>query len=141
MTKSKTLESLLQNLEEYEKSPEGQEKARKRKEEEEAQEAWTKKVKEEHGYDRRQRTLFLNILPEEMFNMEPDLEWMRDEDMFNDAMFEACNWDETTAHSHMAMKYVLYRIIMPKEKWHDKFDRNVFLEYAKKFFEGYYNNH
>jgi hypothetical protein len=141
MARSKTFERILKEMEEYEKTPEGQEDARKTKEEEEAQGAWTKKVKEEHGYDRRRQSPFLTFMPQEMSNMEPDLEWMRDEDMFDDAMFEACNWDETTAHSHMAMKFVLYRIIMPKEKWHDKFDRNVFLEYADKFFDGYYNNH
>ena len=135
------MERILARMEEYENSPEGQESAKKRKEKEDAQDAWTKKVKEEHGYERRQRELFLKLLPESMFNMEPDLEWMRDEDMFDDAMFEACNWDETTAHSHMAMKFVLYRIIMPKDKWHDKFNREVFYEHAKQFFEGYYNNH
>ena len=135
------MERILARMEEYENSPEGQESAKKRKEKEDAQDVWTKKVKEEHGYERRKRELVLKLVPESMFNMEPDLEWMRDEDMFDDAMFEACNWDETTAHSHMAMKFVLYRIIMPKDKWHDKFNREVFYEHAKQFFEGYYNNH
>lgn len=36
---SKTFERILKEMEEYEKTPEGQEDARKRKEEEDAQEA------------------------------------------------------------------------------------------------------
>lgn len=141
MARSKKLDELLQKFKEYEKTPEGQEEIRKRKEYEETQENWTKTVKDEHGYDRRQRSLFLTLLPEKMYNMNPNLEWMNEKDMFEDAIFEACNLDETTAHSHMAMKFVLYRIIIPKDKWNDKFDRKVFSEYAEKFFAEYYNNH
>ena len=128
-------------MEDFNKTPEGQEKIRKENEFKKLEKEWDEKVLKEHNYTRRQREMFLTILPETMFNMNPDLEWRLPEQMFDDAMFEACNTDETTAHTHMAMKFVLYKIIMPVEKWNDPFDREVFYEYADKFFNSYYNNH
>jgi hypothetical protein len=139
--KPNIIRSILREKEEREKSPEGQEQLRKEKEYEEFQASWTKKVKEEHGYERRKRGAFITLLPESMSGMNPDLEWLNDKEMFDDALFEALNWDETTMHSHMAMKFILYRTIMPKHKWNEPFNRREFYEYAEKFFNEYYNNH
>lgn len=139
--RSEILKRILQEIEDEKKTPEGQENERKKQELERLEREWDEKVFNEHNYKRRQREFFLNLLPESMFGMKPDLEWRLPKQMFDDAMFETCNIDETTAHTHMAMKFVLYRIIMPFEKWNDPFDRQVFYEYADKFFETYYNNH
>ena len=137
----KNLSKLQQLHDEFLNSPEGIEYTKKEKERDELEKEWDSKILEEHNYIRRPREFFLHILPKEMFTMNPDLEWLSQEEMFNDAVFEACNWDETTAHSHMALKFVLYRIIVPKDKWNEKFDRDTFKEYSKNFFNNYYLNH
>ena len=88
MEKPNIIRSILREKEEREKSPEGQEQLRKEKEYEEFQASWTKKVKEEHGYERRKRGAFITLLPESMSGMNPDLEWLNDKEMFDDALFE-----------------------------------------------------
>ncbi len=138
---SEIARKIRKEMEEYDKTPEGQEKLKQKHELEQLELDWTEKVKQEHDYDRRSQDMFLTILPEAMFGMKPDLEWRLPQQMFNDAMFEAWNIDETTAHSHMAMKFALFRIIVPCDRWNEKITHAEFQEYAKKFFEYYYFNH
>lgn len=93
---------------EFLNSSEGIEYTKKKKERNDLEKEWGDKILEEHGYVRSPRNFFLTILPKEMFMMNPDLEWLSQEEMFNDAVFEAMNIDETTAHTYMALKFVLY---------------------------------
>ena len=66
----------------------------------------------------RNWSLFLHILPEEWYNFEPDDLWT-DEEFVKLAADESWNLDEMNEQGYCALKRMLYRIVVPKERWDD----------------------
>ncbi len=122
-------------LEEYFESPEGKEWLLKQEEKEKIEKEKDEQILKEHNYKRRGKASFINILPESMWGINPNLEWDDMLDMFWDARFEAFNWDETMGHTHMALKCILFRLIVPKDRWNTSINIDEFNILAEEFYK------
>lgn len=70
------------------------------------------------------------ILVDELVQIEPDVQWTTDE-FVEQAHIESWNLDEYSEQGYVALKHMLYRLVVPKEKW-GKVESQEYLELLKE---------
>lgn len=70
------------------------------------------------------------ILVDELVQIEPDVQWTTDE-FVEQAHIESWNLDEYSDEGYMALKHMLLRLTVPKEKW-GTIKRDEYLELLKE---------